>query len=131
MRSMHAAARPAVLSLAILLSGCQSLRYDLDAVPVPVSAKAPAAGEPKGEAFTRKEKDVLWFHGLFGRSRADVPAMVTEAAQGAESVASLRVTMAGSFHDWLLTHLSLGLVRMKTVTVEGVAVRRAEAVPQR
>lgn len=128
---MHAAARIAVLPLALLLAGCHSLRYDLETVPVPVSAKAPAAGEPKGDGFTRKEKDVLWFHGLFGRSRADVAAMVTDAAQGADSVAGLRVTMAGTFHDWLLTHLSLGLVRMKTVTVEGVAVRRAEAVPQR
>lgn len=119
-----------LLALAVLVS-CQSLRYDLDAVPVPVSAKAPGAGEGPGMPFALKEKDVLWFHGLFGRSRADVPAMVAEAAQGAESVGSLRVTMAGSFHDWLLTHLSLGLVRMKTVTVEGVAVRRAEPAPQR
>jgi len=34
-------------------------------------------------------------------------------------VANFRVEVAATGHDWLLTHLTLGLVRIKTVSIRG------------
>lgn len=112
----------AVLLLALLSSGCGTLQYDLSSVPVPVSAK-PAAPGVAFDPLELDAKSVLWVHGLFGDSQPDVAKMVADAAQGYDRIAGFRVRQAGGFHDWLLTHLSLTLVRMKTVTIEGQLVR--------
>jgi len=34
-------------------------------------------------------------------------------------VANFRVQVAASLHDWVITHLTLGIVRLKTVTIRG------------
>jgi hypothetical protein len=110
-----------LLASCALLAGCSSLEYDLDAVPFPVSASpARAAGEP----FEVTGKSVLWVHGLFGESRADVAGMLQDACDPCASVANFRASASPSFHDWLVTHLTLGLVRMKTVTVRGERIPR-------
>lgn len=113
---------PAVLLLALASAACQTLDYDLASVPIPVSAK-PA--EPGSEVvpFELKGKNVLWVHGLFGKSQPEVAALVAERSRGFDRIAGFRVRQAGGFHDWLLTHLSLTLVRMKTVVIEGQLVR--------
>jgi len=101
-----------------LTAGCMPLRYDLSSVPFPVSA-SPAPMDAKTEVFETTRKSVLWVHGLFGESSTDVAELVRIAAEPCAGVSNFRVTMAASFHDWLLTHLTLGLVRIKTVTVTG------------
>lgn len=98
-----------------------SLDYDLSPVDVPVSAQAAPPGA-RVAPFEVRAKDVLWVHGLFGRRMPDVGSLLAEHARGAEAVAELRVRHGASFHDWLVTHLSLTLVRMKTVTIRGVLV---------
>ena len=104
----------------LLLAGCTSLEYDLAAVPFPVSASpAPTPGEP----FLATGKSILWVHGLFGKSEADVAALVRGADEPCTGVASFRAQASTSFHDWLVTHLTLGLIRMKTVTVTGERLR--------
>lgn len=108
-----------VLVPVLLLAACQPLTYDLAAVPVPVSARPPAAGEAPGEPFTLTAKNVLWVHGLLGQDQPDVAGLVNGVAQGSGGIADFRVVQAGSFHDWFLTHLTLGLVRLKTVTITG------------
>ena len=55
----------------------------------------------------------------------DVAGLVTEAAEGYDRIADFRIRQSGSFHDWLLTHLSATLVRMKTVVITGQLVRDA------
>ena len=40
------------------------------------------------------------------------------------AVAEFRASAQTSFHDWLVTHLTLGFVRMKTVTVTGKCVKK-------
>ncbi len=107
-----------------LSAACSSLSYDLAGVPVPVSA-SPAPAGAASEPFAVQQKSVLWVHGLFGADSPDVAAIVREAAAGAESVADFRVEVAASGHDWFLTHLTLGFVRMKSVTVRGVRVGAA------
>jgi hypothetical protein len=57
--------------------------------------------------------------------------MLAEHAAGSDGVASLRVRQGAGFHDWLLTHLTLTLVRMKTVVVEGEVVRRRRGGAER
>jgi hypothetical protein len=110
--------RHLLFPLLLLTAACSSLRYDLAPVPFPVSA-SPAARGATIEPFVTTGKSVLWVHGLFGDSQADVAAMVQEACGPCAGVANFRAGAATSFHDWLVTHLTLGLVRMKTVTVSG------------
>jgi hypothetical protein len=112
---------PSLCAVALLLplAACSSLTYDLGAVPFPVGA-SPAPAGVAAERFEVTDKTVLWVHGLFGESTADVAAMVRTAGGDCAGVAEFRAAAAATFHDWLLTHLTLGLVRMKTVTVSGV-----------
>jgi hypothetical protein len=117
------APRMLVLSLVLLAAGCVSLDYDLSSVPVPVSAKPAEPGQGVVEPFRIEARSVLWCDGLFGRSTPDVAALVRAKAQGSDRIASFRVGQETNFHQWLLTHLTLSLVRMKTVVIEGELVR--------
>lgn len=107
----------------LLASGCMTLDADLSQVPVPVSAKPAPAGATHVEPFRIEARHTLWVHGLAGRSTPDVGALVAEAAEGYDRIASFRFRQEGNVHHWLLTHLSLTLVRMKKVVVEGELVR--------
>jgi hypothetical protein len=120
---------PVLLLLLTLLPapGCASLEYDLSGLTLPVSARPAEAGAAHVEPFTITEKNVLWLHGLFGRDPPDVAALLSERAAGFDRIADLRVSQGPGFHDWLVTHLTLSLVRMKTVTIEGQLVRDSEA----
>ena len=109
------------VSLLCTLVGCGTVTYDLSTVPIPISAKPAVEGTV--EPFHIEEKAILWAHGLFGQSSPDVAALVSEAGLGYDRIAGFRVSVAGGFHDWLLTHLSGTLVRMKTVVIEGQLVR--------
>jgi hypothetical protein len=104
--------------------GCVSLDYDLSSVPVPVSAKPPEPGQGETEAFRIEARNVLWMDGLFGHRQPDIAALVAERASGYDSIADFQVTQETNFHQWLLTHLSLTLVRMKTVVIRGELVRK-------
>ena len=115
--------RPALLLATALCAGCVSLDYDLSAIPVPISAKPEPAGEAEVVPFRIERKNVLWVHGLAGQSEPDVTALVTEAAAGYDRIADFRVYQASSGHGWFITHLSLTLVRMKTVVIEGQLVK--------
>jgi hypothetical protein len=118
--------RPSTRALFALLlpaAACSSLRYDLGAVPFPVSAQ-PAPAGAASEPFSVTGKSVLWVHGLLGEDQADVAALLREACGDCAGVANFRASAGAGFHDWLLTHLSLGLVRIKTVTVSGERLGR-------
>ncbi|MBX3463936.1 MAG: hypothetical protein KF830_12260 [Planctomycetes bacterium] len=106
----------------LLSAACASLRYDLAGVPFPVQA-TPAPAGATAEPFVATGKAVVWLHGLFGDSQPDVAALLQETAGPCAGVASFRATASASFHDWLLTHLTLGLVRIKTVTITGERLR--------
>lgn len=124
MRLPRTAGRAASLLLLALLPsliGCGTLEYDLGSVPVPVSAK-PAGPDAPTQPFEIKAKNILWFHGLFGHSTPDVAELVTEASEGYDGVVNFRARSGAGFHDWLVTHLSLTLIRMKTVVVSGELV---------
>lgn len=101
-----------------LLAGCSSLTYNLSSVPFPVSA-SPVAGDQRYEAFQIQGKSVLWVHGLFGEDQPDVAALLQASCGACAGVANFRVEVAATGHDWLLTHLTLGLVRIKTVSIRG------------
>ena len=110
-------------SLALLLTAaCVSFDYDLSSVPVPVSAKPAEPGAREVVPLHVEQRNVLWFDGLFGHTAPDVAALVTEAARGYDRVTAFKVRHDTNFHQWLLTHLSLTLVRMKTVVITGELV---------
>lgn len=121
---MHSVARAAFPFLFLLASGCMSMRYDLSGLAFPVSA-TPAPGPGQGERFERKSSHVQYGFGLFGESQPDVAGILAEEGKGCAAIADLRVTSGASLHAWLATHLSLGLVRYKVVTVTGVKLREA------
>ena len=109
--------------LVLLLAACVSIDYDLAQVPFPVSAKPAPAEVGPTEPFQIEASHVLWVHGLAGRTTPDVAQMVIDAGAGSSGVYDLRVVQRTNIHHWLLTHLSLGFVRMRRVVVEGSVVR--------
>ena len=113
----------ALVLVAFVAASCVSLDYDLSEVPVPISAQPATAADGEVEPFTIEAKQYLWAHGLFGRTTPDVAALVRERAEGARAIANFRVKQTSNVHQWLLTHLSLSLVRMRTVVIEGELVR--------
>jgi hypothetical protein len=117
----HRSRLPLVL-LAAATAACSSVHYDLGQLPFPVSA-SPVRGDAAGDRFVLHEKHVLWVHGLAGESQPDVQGQLLANLLPCAGIADFRVSTGASFHDWLVTHLSLGFVRMKTVTVTGVRIR--------
>jgi hypothetical protein len=113
----------AFAALVVVLAGCVSLDYDLSTVPIPVSAKPAIPEDGEVEPFTIEAKNYLWVHGLFGESTPDVAALVAERSKGYDRIVGFRVQQTSNIHQWLLTHLSLTLVRMRTVVIEGQLVR--------
>lgn len=109
----------AVLFL-LLATACGSMRYDLNVVRCPVRANAGPGG---GEPFELTSKYVLYVHGLLGEKQPPVGQLVAERSSGAEAVSDFRVQSGANLWDWLGTHLSLGLVRLKTVRISGTLHR--------
>lgn len=109
--------------LALLFTACLGLDYEISSVPIPISAKPaePDAGEVT--PFEIEARNVLWLDGLFGHRAPDVASLVTERAAGYDRIADFRVSQETNIHQWLLTHLTLSLVRMKTVVISGQLVR--------
>lgn len=104
-------------------TGCATVRFDLDRLPFPVSA-SPYRGDPQlADRFTMQEKHVLWLHGLVGETQPDVQGQLLANCLPCAGLADFRVSTTTTFHDWLVTHLTLGFVRMKSVTVTGVRIR--------
>ena len=106
-----------------LAASCVSLDYDLASVPIPISAQPAEPGASSVVPFEIEAKNYLWVDGLLGRSQPDVADLVREKAEGYDRITNFRVTQSAAFHDWLIAHLSVTLVRMKTVVVEGELVR--------
>jgi hypothetical protein len=131
-------AATAVLLAALLTAACANVRYDLAGVPFPVMATPPQAGAPAGVPFEVKQKYILWGYGLFGESQPDVagalrrvgsPRTFEQQLAGDDrptaAITDFRVAASANLWDWLGTHLSLGLVRLRTVHVRGVRVPAA------
>ncbi len=114
----HAAA----LLAALILAACANVRYDLAAMPFPVLATPRPADAPAGQAFEVKQKYILWGYGLFGEKQPDVAGALRGDGAPTAAVHDFRVSASANLWDWLGTHLSLGLVRLRTVKVAGVRV---------
>ncbi len=121
-----------VLLLAMLSAACANVRYDLAGVPFPVMATPAPAGAPAGAPFEVKQKYILWGYGLFGESQPDVAGALRKIEQQiagddrpTAAVTDFHVAASANLWDWLGTHLSLGLVRLRTVRVSGVRVPAA------
>lgn len=117
----------AVLLVALLSAACANVRYDLAGVPFPVMATPAPAGAPAGAPFEVKQKYILWGYGLFGESQPDVAGALRSDGAPTAAVTDFRVAASANLWDWLGTHLSLGLVRLRTVRVSGVRVPAAPA----
>jgi hypothetical protein len=113
--------RATTVLLLLLATACSSMRYDLDGVPFPV--RADSHGAPGGEPFSLDSKYVMYVHGLLGEKQPKVADLLRERCDGATSISDFRVRAGANFWDWLGTHLSLGLVRLKTVRITGTLHR--------
>jgi hypothetical protein len=120
---MHRSLAALSSSFVLLASACSTVKYELDQLPFPVSASPLRGAAAEGDRFRLQDKHVLWVHGLLGDSQPDVQGELLANLLPCAGVADFRVESSASLHDWLITHLSLGLVRMKTVTVTGVRIR--------
>lgn len=116
----------ALVLFAALTAACANVRYGLDGVPFPVMA-SPAPAGAAGERFEHKDKYILWGYGLFGEKQPDVAGALRGAGAPPAAIADFRVSASANLWDWLGTHLSLGLVRLRTVTISGMRVPVASA----
>ena len=107
----------------LLAAGCAPLNYDLSSVPLPISAKPVDVDSGVVTPFRIESRNTLWIHGLAGQDTPDVAALVTEASAGYDRIAGFRVKQTTGASHWLLTHLSLTLIRMKKVIIEGQLIR--------
>ena len=112
-----------VFWLAFLTCGCVSLDYDLRSVPIPISAKPVCEDAGTVEEFRIEARNVLWAHGLFGHEQPDVAALIAERSAGWDRIAGFRIQQTANTSHWLLTHLTLTLVRMRKVVIVGQLVR--------
>lgn len=119
---MRTFSRSAFLLCLLLTSACSTLQYDLTGLPFAVSA-LPAPPGTGGERFELKDQLVLWGYGLFGETQPDVAGLLVQECKGCAAIADFRVSASASLHAWLATHLSLGLVRYKVVTISGQKIR--------
>ena len=120
----HRARHLAPLMLAALAaSGCVALEYGLAELPIPIDARPAPATATAVEPFRIEASNILWVHGLFGHEQPDVAALLAEQVEGYDRVASFRVRQTSNIHQWLATHLSLTLFRMRRVVIEGELVR--------
>lgn len=118
-RNGHLAARSVALAALLLLTGCGSFAYDLASLPYPVLAGPNTDPTLASEPFELRGKHTLYLHGWLGETQPAVDTLVREAVGDARGVANFRVQVAASLHDWVITHLTLGIVRLKTVTIRG------------
>ena len=118
----RAAAIAPLVVAALTLAACANVRYDLAGVQFPVMATAAPAGALAGQPFEVKQKYILWGYGLFGEKQPDVAGALRGDGAPTAAVTDFRVAASANLWDWLGTHLSLGLVRLRTVHVRGVRV---------
>lgn len=108
----------------LAMTSCSSMQYSLDGVNYPVYASPSEDGA--GEEFSLQSKYVMYVHGLLGEKQPKVAELLNEHcgdAQDIHSITDFRVSAGPNLFDWLGTHLSLGLVRLKTVHIRGRVVR--------
>jgi hypothetical protein len=107
------------LAAMALLTACSSLQYDLSGIPFPISASPLSSPMQGTQRFRLEQKHILWVHGLLGETQPDVKEGLLSNCLPCAGIADFRVTSSSNFWDWLGTHLSLGFVRLKTVTITG------------
>lgn len=112
----------ALAPFSLLAAGCSNLQYELTGLPFEVSA-LPAAAGTGGERFELRDSHVLWGYGLFGESQPDVAGLLRTECSSTAAVTDFRVIESTPLHAWLATHLTLGLVRHKVVTITGTKSR--------
>jgi hypothetical protein len=120
---MHVRGALLLLLVSAAATGCANLQYELDDLPFPVSASPYRGAADQADRFVVTDKHVLWLHGLLGETQPDVEGELLANCIPCAGLADFRVTASASLHDWLVTHLTLGLIRMKSVTVTGVRIR--------
>jgi hypothetical protein len=112
----------AVAPFLLLAAGCSNLQYDLTGMPFSISA-LPAPPGTAYETFELRDSHVLWGYGLFGESQPDVAGLLQAECSSTTGVTDFRVVESTPLHAWLATHLTLGLVRHKVVTITGTKLR--------
>lgn len=86
---------------------------------------APPDAAPQGEAFKITKKAVYVFWGFAAASQPSLERVLAGQIVGDQSVANLRIRVSSRLGDLLATALTLGLIVPRSVTYEGVIVRRA------
>ncbi|PYP55142.1 MAG: hypothetical protein DMD44_15900 [Gemmatimonadetes bacterium] len=111
--------RAAVLTLAIVLSGC-ALTLDATHLGVPVSLAGSAQGPDSGTAFSVTKHSIYLLVGLVPVAQPNLEDVLAGQMGTGARIANLRVKVRSRWSDLLVTGLTLGLVVPRSVTFEGV-----------
>jgi hypothetical protein len=115
--------RVLVVCLALALPAC-ALSFDAAHLGVPVSLAQPAGQPAQGTPFKVSQHATYLFYGALPVAMPSLATVVGGQVADGTGVADLRVKVRSRWNDLLVTVLTLGLVVPRTVTFEGVVVRR-------
>jgi hypothetical protein len=115
--------RGSVVALALVVSGC-ALTFDSTHLGVPVTMAEAAQAPPQGTPFRVTKHPVFLLLGLVPVSQPNLEDVLAGQLGTGASIASLKITVRSRWGDLLVTALTLGLVVPRSVTFEGVVVRK-------
>lgn len=125
LRAGRAAALPAFVFLVLVLSqaGCATT-IDATALGVPATLASAAEQHPAGERFSVTTHAVYGVWGLATLKKPSVQKLLAGQLVGNNTLSDVKVRVRSRWSDVLITGLTLGLVVPRSVTVEGVVVKK-------
>jgi len=112
-----------VLLLALAPAGC-ALTLDATHLGVPVSLASSAQGPDSGTAFSVTKHSVYLLVGLVQVTQPNLEDLLAGQVGTGARIVNLRVKVRSRWSDLLVTGLTLGLVVPRSVTFDGVVVRK-------
>jgi hypothetical protein len=109
--------------LALSSSGC-GLTFDSQHIGVTATMAEPAQPPTTGSAFQVTKHPVWLLFGLVSMSQPNLEDILAGQVANGTSIANLRIHVRATFSDVMVTVLTAGLVSPRSVTYEGVVVKR-------
>jgi hypothetical protein len=119
----HYLARAITLALVLSSSGC-ALTFDSQHLGVTATMSEPAQTGATGMAFHVTKHPVYLLMGLISMSQPNLEDVLAGQVANGNSIANLRIRVRARWSDLLITALTAGLISPRSVTYEGLVVKR-------
>jgi hypothetical protein len=119
----HRLARAITVALALSSSGC-ALTFDSQHLGVPATMAEPAQAPATGTAFHVTKHPVYLLMGLIPMAQPNLEDILGGQVANGTSIANLRIRVRARWSDLLITAFTAGIVSPRSVTFEGLVVKR-------